>query len=255
MLNSLFLAHGSPMLALEDNEYTKTLNAIGKRLNPKAVVIFTAHWESEIPEITFTDGEYETIYDFYGFPEELYAVSYPAKGSKEIALKVRDSLSSNGIASKLDSTRGLDHGSWTLLSHLFPQADVPVVQISINPALDAKGQFKIGEALRMLGEEEILVIGSGVTVHNLRIVKWGQKHPEEWAVEFDNWLIEKIHDKDYSALFNWETQAPHARLAVPREEHFVPLFIAMGSGSEKKTGKVVYRDYEFGNLSYLCLEF
>lgn len=254
-MQSLFLAHGSPMLALEQNEYTSMLKDIGRSLKPKAIVIFTAHWESDIPAITFTDGVYETIYDFYGFPDELYALKYPAKGSKQIAMKVKDAFQEQGISSKLNATRGLDHGSWTLLYHLFPNADIPVIQISVNPDLPAEEQFRLGMALQTLKEEDILIIGSGVTVHNLRAVKWGQKEPESWAVEFDDWLIEKIGQQDYDSLFEWERNAPHARLAVPREEHFVPLFIAMGSGKPQEKAKVIYREYEYGTLSYLCLQF
>ncbi|MFC3884172.1 DODA-type extradiol aromatic ring-opening family dioxygenase [Bacillus songklensis] len=255
MVPSLFLAHGSPMLAIEDNEYTQFLASIGQNIKPKAIVIFTAHWESDITTISFTDEVYETIYDFYGFPDELYAIKYPAKGSKEIATMIKDRFPKQGIKVRMNMTRGLDHGSWTLLSRIYPKADIPVIQLSVNPYLPAEEQFKIGQSLRGLGEEEILVIGSGVTVHNLRAVKWEQTTPEPWAVEFDNWLIDKVQQMDLDSLFKWEHLAPHARLAVPRAEHFVPLFIAMGSGDSQTKAQVIYRGYEFGTLSYLCLQF
>lgn len=254
MVPSLFLAHGSPMLAIEYSPYTEFLAGLGQRLKPEAIAIFTAHWESEVLAITDTDGEYETIYDFYGFPPELYRVRYPAKGSREIAEMLAKRFGEKGIEVRKDAERGLDHGTWTLLSRLFPDADIPVVQLSVHPFKEPREQIAIGEALRGLGLQNILVIGSGVTVHNLRMVHWGQEEPEPWAVEFDDWLIENIQNNDLDSLCRYMELAPHARNAVPRPEHFVPLFNAMGSGSGTKAD-VIYRDYEFGTLSYLCLQF
>lgn len=254
-MQSLFLAHGSPMNAIEDKEYTRFLEQLGKTLKPKAIVIFTAHWESEVLTISASDATYETIYDFYGFPEELYQIQYPAKGSSQLAHQVAEKFINHGILVQEDTARGLDHGSWTLLHRLFPQADIPVVQISVNPFLSPEKQFEIGKALRGLGEEEILIIGSGVTVHNLRIIKWGQVIPDPWAVEFDDWLIEKIGHEDVDSLFHYEKLAPHAKTAVPRAEHFVPLYIAMGSADSLSNAKVIFRNYEFGTLSNLCIQF
>jgi len=254
MVPSLFLAHGSPMIGIEENNYTKFLSELGKKINPKAIVIFTAHWESEILTISSMDDIYETIYDFYGFPKELYEVTYPAKGSTKIAHLIQSKLNEKGVQTKLDTTRGLDHGSWTILKHLYPNADIPVVQVSINPFLPPKEHWKIGSALKGLGDENILIIGSGATTHNLRLLKWGQQTPEKWAVEFDDWLIHQITDKNVENLFDYEVLAPNRELAVPRPEHFVPLFIALGSGV-MEVPQVVYRDYEMGTLSYLCFQF
>lgn len=255
MLPALFLAHGSPMLAIEESDYTRFLGEIGQQFKPKAIVIFTAHWEAETVTISSLDQTYETIYDFYGFPPELYEIKYPAKGSAKLASIVKDQFAKVGIASQVDTTRGLDHGSWTLLSKMYPTADIPVVQISVNPFLNPEKQYRIGEALRELGKEDILIIGSGVTVHNLRIVKWGQTKPEPWAVAFDDWLIDKIEKEDLNSLIQYEILAPNAKLAVPRPEHFVPFLIAMGSGSGLEKAKVIHRSYEFGTLSYLCMQF
>ncbi|PHA02289.1 dioxygenase [Bacillus pseudomycoides] len=253
MMPSLFLAHGSPMLAIEDTDYTKFLQTLGETYKPKAIVIFTAHWESEILTISSSDNAYETIYDFGGFPPELYEIKYAAKGSSALAAKLEEKFKNRGIAVQKNTTRGLDHGSWTLLHRMYPKADIPVVQISVNPFLPAREQYEIGKAIQGLGKEDILVIGSGVTVHNLRMLKWEQTTPEPWAVEFDEWLIDQIQNNNTDALFNWEAEAPHARLAVPRAEHFVPLFIAMGNGTAEP--KVIHRSYEYGTLSYLCLQF
>ena len=255
MLPSLFIAHGSPMLAIEETNYTRFLENLGQQYKPKAIVIFTAHWETETLTISSMDQTYETIYDFYGFPPELYEVKYPAKGSTKLAQRLKEIFADKGIPAELDTKRGLDHGSWTLLSKMYPRADIPVVQLSVNPFLAPEKQFKIGEALRGLGQEDILVIGSGVTVHNLRIVKWDQSEPEPWAVEFDDWLLEKIEGQDLSRLFDYEKSAPNAKQAVPRPEHFVPFFIAMGSGRGLENANVIFKGYQFGTLSYLCMEF
>ncbi|KRE41180.1 DODA-type extradiol aromatic ring-opening family dioxygenase [Paenibacillus sp. Soil522] len=254
-MKPLFLAHGSPMLAIEQNEYSRFLEQTGAGLKPDAIVIFTAHWETEVVTISSKDDEYETIYDFYGFPDELYQVKYPAKGSTKAAALVGRLLKESGIPAAYDTNRGLDHGSWTMLKHMFPKADIPVVQVSVNPYRSAEEQYRIGEALRSLSSLNILLIGSGVTVHNLRAVKWGQQEPESWAVEFDEWLIEKMNKQDLNSLFQYEQLAPHAKMAVPRAEHFVPLYIALGSGQAEAAPEVIYRSYQFGTLSYLSLQF
>jgi 4,5-DOPA dioxygenase extradiol len=243
------------MLAIEDTEYSAFLGELGRSIRPKAIVIFTAHWESETLTISAIDGVYDTIYDFYGFPKELYEVKYPTKGSTALASSLAERFAAAGIPVQKDTKRGLDHGSWTLLHRLYPEADIPVVQVSVNPNLPPAEQYAIGQALRDLGKADILVIGSGVTVHNLRILKWGQTVPEPWAVRFDDWLIDRLQNHDTTALFRYEELAPDARLAVPRAEHFVPLLIAMGSGDPESVPEVIYRNYEAGNLSYLCLKF
>lgn len=253
MIPALFLAHGSPMLAIEQTPYTDFLAKLGERYEPRAIVIFTAHWESETLTISSTDDVYDTIYDFGGFPDELYQVKYPARGSKAIAAMLEQKLTANGIEVRTDSVRGLDHGAWTLLHRMYPKADIPVVQVSVNPYLAPERQYRIGEAIRGLGREGILVIGSGVTVHNLRMVNWGQKTPEPWAVSFDDWLLEKLQSGDLNALFHYAEQAPYARQAVPRAEHFVPLFIAMGCGEGE--AQMIHRSYDLGTLSYMCLQF
>ncbi|RKN85364.1 DODA-type extradiol aromatic ring-opening family dioxygenase [Paenibacillus ginsengarvi] len=255
MVPSLFLAHGSPMLAIEQTDYTSFLSELGRSIKPKAIVIFTAHWEQAATTVSSSDAVYDTIYDFGGFPDELYRIKYPARGSAIVAGIVKDRLTAAKIAVAEDTSRGLDHGSWTLLHRMYPAADIPVVQVSVNPYLAPEEQYRIGEALKGLGSEDILVIGSGVTVHNLRIIKWGQKTPESWAVEFDDWLLEKFEQGDNGSLFAYADKAPHGRLAVPRAEHFVPLFIAMGSGDPARKPEVIHRSYDMGTLSYLCLKF
>lgn len=254
MISSIFVCHGGPILAIEKNEYTDFLKDLGKKLKPKAVVIFTAHWENETTTISAVKDTYSMIYDFYGFPEELYSVKYPAQGSVETASKIQKLLKDHGIESRLNSERGLDHGAWDILYLMYPKADIPVVQVSVNPFLPMEKQYEIGKAISELGKEDILVIGSGSTVHNLATVDWNADKTEQWAVEFDNWLIEKVEQNDKEALFNYRSFAPYVKTAIPREEHIVPMFIAMGSGNKDKP-KLLHRSYEFGTLSYICFEF
>ena len=254
MIKPLFLAHGSPMMAIENTDYTKFLGTLGSSINPKAIVVFTAHWDSDILTISSSDSTYNTMYDFYGFPKELYQVKYNAKGSSLIASEIQTKLQEHGIEVKKDLTRGLDHGTWTLLKHLYPNANIPVIQISINSRLPIEDQIKIGSALKSLGEEDILVVGSGNTVHNLRLVDFEQTSVDYWAQEFDDWIIDEIKNKDFDSIFNYKKLAPNANLAVPTPDHFVPLFITLGS-SINLNPKILNRHYELGNLSYLCFEF
>lgn len=252
-ISAYFLAHGSPMLAIEQTEYTDFLGKLATH-KPKAVIVFTAHWESTMTTISSVKGTYSLIYDFSGFPKELYQVKYPAKGSVDIAAKVHQVLKKNGIRATIDEERGLDHGSWTLLSKVFPKADVPIVQMSVNPDMDPLVQFAIGKALRDL-EDDIMIIGSGVTVHHLGKIDWGSNTPAKWAVRFDDWLIETVKKKDYNALQNYRKLAPHANDAVNSAEHFAPFMIVAGCSDPDMDAKMLYRQYQFGSLSYLCYKF
>jgi 4,5-DOPA dioxygenase extradiol len=255
MMPSLFIGHGSPLLAVQQNEYSNFLTELGKRFKPKAIVIFSAHWESEILSLTYTNDVLDTVYDYYGFPEEMYQIKYPAKGSIKVAHMLEKRFENAGIKTRREEKRGLDHGSWVALSHMYPKADIPVVQLSVHPFLSPKEQFNIGQALQGIGEEDILVIGSGTTVHNFRWFYPDATEPAKEAVEFDNWIIDKVQKRDINSLDRYIQLAPNAQLAVPRPEHFVPLFLAMGSGDENKKPVVINQTYEFGTMSNLCIEF
>ncbi|MEH7253267.1 class III extradiol ring-cleavage dioxygenase [Neobacillus niacini] len=255
MMPSLFIGHGSPFLAVQQNEYSHFLSKLGNRFKPKAIVIFSAHWESEILSLTYTDGVLDTVYDYYGFPEEMYQIKYPVMGSIEVAHKLESKFKDLGIKTRREEKRGLDHGSWVALRHMYSKADIPVIQVSVHPFLSPKEQYSIGRALQGLGKEDILVIGSGTTVHNLRWFFPDAKEPKKEAVEFDDWIIDKVQKRDINSLDQYLQLAPHAHLAVPRPEHFVPIFLAMGSGSENNTPKVIHRSYEFGTMSNLCMQF
>jgi len=247
------------MLAIEDKPYARFLRSLGARLpRPRAIVIFSAHWESAVQQVS-TVERYRTIYDFGGFPPELYQVTYPAPGSPKLAEEIGQLLSKEGVAYRTEGARGLDHGAWCVLRTLYPGADVPVVAMSVNADISPEEQFRIGQALASLRASDVLIICSGVTIHNFSTVRL--KEPEgaadPWAVEFDDWVLKKATEWDLKALFNYEAEAPNARLAVPPQgrEHFVPLFYALGAAGDKPAVKELYRGYNFGNLSYVVWQF
>lgn len=258
MMPSLFIAHGAPLLAIENNDYTQFLNQLGQDLpRPKAIVLFSAHWESEVQQISDVD-QYSTIYDFGGFPPSLYTIQYPAPGNHDLAKEIGDLFTKNGISFKNDTTRGLDHGAWVVLRMLYPNADIPVIAMSVNPNLTPEEQYNIGKSLSELREKDILIIGSGGTVHNLRAVKWVDNgEADSWALEFDDWLANKLGSWDLPSLFNYESLAPNASLAVPPygKEHFIPLFYAMGAADASQKATLLHRSFRYGNLSHSVWQF
>jgi len=255
MISPLFVTHGSPMMAVQDSPCSDFLEAYGRKTTPKAIVIFTAHWESEVTTISSVNGPYDTIYDFGGFPPELYKIRYPAPGSPGLARRIGERFAAAGISHRFDEKRGLDHGAWVVLSRMYPDANIPVVQLSVHPFLPAAEQFRIGEALRGLDREDVLVIGSGATVHNFRKVNPWATQPEPWAVAFDDWLVARIRSKELDELFRYDELAPNAKAAVPRPEHFVPLLLAFGSADRASVAEEVHRSYEMGSLSHLAVSF
>ncbi len=255
MMPSLFIAHGAPSLALEENAYTEFLQELGQTLpKPKAIVLFSAHWEATTQQVSSV-AEYETIYDFGGFQPELYQIKYPAQGHAETTAEVERLFTEAGIPVQTDDVRGLDHGAWVVLRLLYPDADIPVVALSVNRYLTGEQQYQVGQALASLREQDVLVIGSGGTVHNLRRLNWGSNEIDPWALEFDNWLQDKLENWDTESLFAYDTLAPSAQAAVPTPEHFVPLLLAMGAGDRNKQATLMFKAYQLGNLSLSCWKF
>lgn len=251
----VFLAHGSPFTIFEKSEYTQFLADFGKRNRPKAIVIFSAHFENDVTTIAATDDVHEMVYDYYGFPEEYYQVQYPARGSTVVAGLVESRLRDKGIPVQ-QKYRGLDHGVFPILMHAYPEADIPVVPVSVNPFLPPRQQIAIGEALRGIEDDGVLVIGSGFVTHNLRVFEPEKNAPPHaWTIRFRDWIREKVVARDIAALEQYETLAPDVRIAVPRAEHFVPLLIALGSGNPQRDVQVLYDTIEHGTLSTLCFRF
>lgn len=243
MIPSLFIAHGSPMVAIEQSEYAQFLEQLGRTFpRPKAIVLFSAHWESRVQMVSEID-DYSMIYDFGGFPNELYQVVYPAKGDKELSRQIQQLLTDAGIENCAETKRGLDHGSWTILNRIYPDADIPLIAMSVNPDLTPEEQYRIGQALAPLREQDVLIIGSGVTVHNFGLFGVQDKAAvKALAVGFEQWLKDHMVQWDLDSLFRYEELAPYAKIAVPPQakEHFVPIFYAMGAADEERKTKMIH---------------
>lgn len=256
MYPSFFIAHGAPSLVMEHHAYTRFLRSLGMQLPaPKGIVIFSAHWESSVQKITGSQ-KLETMKDFFGLPDALYRMEYPAEGDSKLTKELQRLLTLEGIACEVDEERGLDHGAWSVLSLLFPEADVPVVAASVNSRLVPEDCYRIGQAISSLKESGYLIIGSGGTVNNSLLMDWEQSaHIDAWAMAFDEWLEETIHVWDLESLFDYEARAPYARKAVPTREHLIPLLICMGASERRKRVKQLHQQYVYGNLSLNCYMF
>lgn len=255
MMPSYFFAHGAPSIVLEDNEYTRLLKQFKDHMpKPKAIVLFSAHWEESIQTVSAANT-YETIYDFGGFQDELYQMTYPAKSDRSLVEQIQNLFTKHGVENVRNEKRGLDHGAWAVLKLLYPEADIPVVALSVNRYLPIERQYQIGKAMAELREQDVLIIGSGGTVHNLRKLNWRSEGIDEWAEQFDNWIQSKLESWDTEALFQYRELAPHAQEAVPTSEHFIPLLLAMGTGHANCNAKLLHRSYQYGNLSLSCWQF
>lgn len=258
MFPSMFIAHGSPMIAIEQNEYGMFLDELRKTIGqPKAIVIFSAHWESEIQMVSEMDM-YSTIYDFGGFPEDLYRIEYPANGHPELSSQIQRLFATEGIEFEVEKSRGLDHGSWAILHRMYPHADIPIIAMSVNPILAPQEQFRIGRALSELRDQGVLIIGSGVTVHNFDLIPARTNPDVQEAVrQFQTWLEETLQAWDVDALFDYERQGPNARLAVPpyAKEHFAPLFYVMGAAGDNPHVDVLHRSWLLEVMTNSVFEF
>jgi 4,5-DOPA dioxygenase extradiol len=240
------------MLALQDSPARQYLQSLGTSLpRPKAIVVVSAHWESlGAPVVGFAERP-ETIHDFGGFPAELFAIQYPAHGAPEVAERVARLLQAAGYAVKRSSQRGLDHGAWVPLMLMFPQADIPVLQVSVLHGATPAEHEQLGKALSALREEGVLLIGSGSLTHNLHEFRGQEIHAPvpAWVSDFGSWMNTALHDKQRDALLDYRRQAPFAAKNHPTEEHLLPLFVAMGAAGEDATAKRLHASYEYGVLA------
>ncbi|TDV45763.1 4,5-DOPA dioxygenase extradiol [Pseudomonas graminis] len=234
MLPSLFISHGSPMLALEPGESGPALARLASALpRPKAIVIVSAHWESN-ELLVNGNPQPETWHDFGGFPAELFAVQYPAPGRPELTHRVLELLAEADLPARMNTERPFDHGVWVPLSLMYPQADIPIVQVSLPTRMGPALQTKVGQALNQLRGENVLLIGSGSITHNLRELDW-QAGPESitpWALGFRDWMVEKLAADDLAALHDYRNQAPQAARNHPTDEHLLPLYFARAAGGQ-----------------------
>jgi 4,5-DOPA dioxygenase extradiol len=250
----IFLGHGNPMNALSKNAYTDGWVSIGKSIpRPKAVLALSAHWYIPACAVT-TNLMPRTIHDFGGFPRELYQVEYPAPGSPELAQHVRDMLAP--VPVELDESWGLDHGTWVVLTHVFPGADIPVVQLSIDETQRPIFHYELGKRLAALREEGILVIGSGNIVHNLHAYAWGklESAPFDWAVRFEKHMRELLVKGDDAQVVAYESFGREAVLSVPTPEHYLPLLYVLGLQREKEQITFPVQGVDGGLVSMLAVQ-
>lgn len=233
MMPVLFLSHGAPTLPLEPGETGAAWRQLGAQLpRPSAILVISAHWETDIPTVSSAIRP-ETIHDFSGFPEELYKLRYAAPGAPEMAQAVTLALQQAKIPVQLDDTRGLDHGAWVPLSFLFPDVDIPVAQLSLQPSQNPAWHIALGRALRPLRKQGVLIVGSGAITHNLHAIF---RHPQGeaaplWVNEFRDWIAGRIAAGDLKALGEYRAHAPHAVQNHPTDEHLLPLFVALGAAN------------------------
>ncbi len=251
---ALFLGHGSPMNAIEDNIFTQSLTALGKSLvKPKAVLVVSAHWLTRGTFVSTTKFP-ETIYDFGGFPPELSQVKYPAPGAPVEAQLVKSTVLSTKIEE--DNSMGLDHGAWSVLRHIWPNADVPVFQMSIDWYKSPQWHYDLALELRALRKKGILIISSGNITHNLGNVVWNNENAPavDWALEFDEAVKKNIDARDHAKIINYQTLAPSAKIAVPSNDHYLPLLYTLGLVEKDEVQKYTFEGFQYGTISMRCLQ-
>lgn len=230
VMPALFIGHGSPMNGIEDNEFSQRWTQLAKEIPiPKAVLVVSAHWFSKGTHITAMDFP-ETIHDFGGFPQALFEVQYPAPGNPALAIETASHIHSTHVV--LDHDWGLDHGTWTVVRHMYPEAQIPVLQLSIDYTKGPAYHFELAKELYRLRKKGILIIGSGNMVHNLRMVAWNKMNEPgygfDWALKMNDTFKQLITAGDFKPLINYESLGAEARLAIPTPEHYLPLLYALG---------------------------
>jgi 4,5-DOPA dioxygenase extradiol len=253
MLPAIFFGHGNPMNALMRNHYTESWTAIGASVaRPKAILCISAHWYISGSSLTVSTSP-RTIHDFGGFPKELYEVQYPAPGDPELARRVQKLLAPLPI--ELDERWGLDHGAWSVLCHVYPKADIPVVQLSIDETQPTEFHYDIGRRLAPLREEGVLIVGSGNLVHNLHAYAWGRHivEPYDWAVTFERRARELMLSGEHRALVNYEKLGREALLSIPTPDHYLPLLYVIGAGAAADTVSFPLEGVDGGSISMLTV--
>jgi len=246
-LPTLFIGHGSPMNALADNDFTRSLHGLRASCGePKAILVVSAHWTTEGTWVTHMPKP-RTIHDFYGFPQKLFDVRYTAPGDPHIAELIRKTIPEVQLD---DEQWGFDHGTWSVLRHLFPEAEIPVLQLSLNITQPPEWHLALGRKLSALREQGVLIVGSGNVVHNLRKIRWEEDaEPFPWATQFDAWVREKILAGDGEALARGMQATEEARLSVPTVEHYLPLLYVVGAAHEQEKPRFVFEGLQNASIS------
>lgn len=253
----LFLGHGSPMNAIEENEFVEGFRKVGKEIQkPKAILCISAHWETKGTYVTAMNHP-RTIHDFGGFPPELFNVQYPAPGSPELARATKNIVQKTEI--ELDDKWGLDHGAWSVIKHLYPNADVPVIQMSLDYSKPAQYHFELAKELTTLRQKGILIVGSGNMVHNLGMVAWdklqGDPYAFDWAQEANEKMKSFINDGDFQSLIDYDKQGKAFDLAIPTPEHYLPLLYTLALRDKNDTTQLFNDQPVGGSLSMTSVKF
>lgn len=246
---AFFIGHGSPMNALADNAFTKDLIAAVKPLaKPQAIMVVSAHWLTVGTHVS-TNKYPKAIYDFGGFPEELSKVTYAPNGSLEYALKTKELITHATVHA--DDTMGLDHGAWTILRHMFPQADVPVFQLSIDVNKHPAYHYELIKSLASLRRKGLMIIGSGNVVHNLGRLNWRtpDAKPFDWTIEFDTYVKKHLDSRNHNALVNYLNAGTAAQMAVPTNDHYLPLLYVLGIQEKNEEVKYIHHSFDMGSIS------
>ncbi|XP_015056740.1 extradiol ring-cleavage dioxygenase-like [Solanum pennellii] len=257
---TFFISHGSPTLSIDESLPARNfLKSFKQKFlmnqKPNSILVISAHWETSEPTVNSIRGRNDTIHDFYGFPKSMYQLKYPAPGSPELAKRVKDVLMASGFPIvHEDKKRGLDHGAWVPLMLMYPEADIPVCQLSVQPNRDGTYHYNLGKALASLKDEGVLIIGSGSATHNLRALG-PSKNVSSWALEFDNWLKDALLSGRHQDVNNYDMKAPHAKVAHPWPEHIYPLHVALGAAGEGVNGELIHHSWDLGALSYASYRF
>jgi len=249
----IFFGHGNPMNAIIKNGYTEAWQRLGRDLpRPRAILSISAHWFAVGTGVTLSTAP-RTIHDFGGFPPELYQVGYPAPGNPALANRVQKLLSPLDVVS--DGSWGLDHGTWSVLRHVYPEADIPVVQLSIDETKPAAFHFDLGKRLAPLRDEGVLIIGSGNLVHNLHTYAWGRhpREPYDWAVRFENAAKHLMLAGDLKPLIDYESLGTDAALAIPTPDHYLPLLYVLGAGQRDESIRFPVEGVDGGSISMLAV--
>lgn len=251
---TFFFGHGNPMNAISSNEYTQAWRRIGAETQkPRAILSISAHWYVPGTGVTISTAP-RTIHDFGGFPQELYRVQYLAPGDPDLARKVQKLLAP--LAVTMDESWGLDHGTWSVLRHVYPDADIPIVQLSIDETKPASFHFEIGEKLASLRNEGVLIVGSGNLVHNLHTYAWGRHPlaPYDWAVRFETVAKDLMLAGDHTPLINYETLGKDAALSIPTPDHYLPLLYVLGTRQKNETVRFPVSGVDGGSISMLTVQ-
>ncbi len=252
---TLFVSHGAPTLIIENSPGRDFLAGLGERLGrPSAVLTVSAHWMTAAPMIG-SAARPQTVHDFHGFPPELYAMRYPAPGAPELAERALGLMRDAGIAGSAAPEQGLDHGAWVPLKLMYPQADIPVTQLSVQPRRSAADHIALGRALAPLRDEGVLILASGGAVHNLHDFRFGSTKAAAWADAFARWLDETLTAGDVDSIAHWKERCPEARLAHPSDEHFLPLPVALGAAGPAPRAERLHTGFEHGSIGMQAYAF